>query len=1477
MLETATKLAGRYAHRRELGRGASGRVLLAEDLAGDLVALKVVPPASAAALRWELEVLQQIAHPQLASVRELLVADVAVGAPFHLSPGSAVLVEEYVPGARASQVLDATEAGQRPSNALRVIDDVLSALVAIHDAGILHGDIKPSNILVKEDGRAVLVDLGLAGPPSAADGLVRGTVAYLAPEAWIGERSIATDLFAVGATLLRLLGADLDDGHSSGGARGAPPSVGLLPGSVSPALRTYLGALLAPDPADRPLDARDALAQLRRLRQTFGEAVEASALPDPSPAAFALRAERAPWVGDESLLRSLTDRLQAGGVVRVSGPKGAGRSRLVAEAVARLQRSRAASMQPVPTYLRRSTLGAMLPNAACVLHLTEPLDAESGLREARAASVSGRFFCLVMEVEEDGDVHLGPLGDAPLKTLMAHLRPGDSDGWLQQAKDVSGGLAGRLCRAVVAALRAGGDPRHPVLEDPGFVGELSEELGALVDRLAVAGGSLSKEELSASPDQVARLIAVGAARREGSRLVLRRSLVTERLGRVPFQAIETKDSDVHAYLAGARGEDATEAFATAIDRQRDRGDVRRALRLAEDAARFDDAVAIALRHADALRADGRYREAIAVLEGRTAIDAQTLRAEILRQAGRSKEAESVLGDLRGPEADRTRGWLSIRDPDGPAPSPEIAAWRALVAGDVEAAEAVARRALKTRSDARGARQDRARLHATLGSVLHAKGDAPGAAREYALAGALAEALGERHLAATSRANGGAVQLDAGVLGEGREALIEGARALLRLGRDRDAARALINLASVSLWVGDDGMLERSLDEAIEAASRAGDEDALATGWLLRLELLLRRGDLAKSRAHLSAAPPGAGTMALARTRAAGLIAAQNTERARELIDPNAGAFEVALAKARIALATGDAVAVPEEAASSWEQRLAFALLCFDVAEAAADGAVAESAGAEARAVLDEGAASLSPELRRRMRRVPAYQRVLGSRPAAVVTSRADRWRQLTARAKRLTAERRIGRLREEVVDAAVDLVDAERGFWVERQDDGDLRIRSARGHRPGEGSISRSVVARAWGGRRPVRAMDALEDEVLARSGSVHAIALRSVLCVPLALQGRDGALYVDDRVRPAAFDEEDAALLADLGELAVIAVEGAERLRTERRTSVRLERLRKRLAHKVASQQQELQRLARKATGVVATSEPMRRCMDLAARVAPSDLAVLVVGESGSGKERVARAVHTMSARAAHAFVAESCGAIGDSLLESTLFGHEKGAFTGAAARRQGLFELADRGTLFLDEIGEMSSSMQAKLLRVLQEGEFRRVGSERVLQVDVRVIAATHRDLRAMVDAGTFREDLYYRLAVVTLDVPPLRERPADLPILVQQILSELAEGPVAVTPAALRLLAKQPWPGNVRELANTLQRALVMTSGTIDEEHLSVAPARVDDLDLQGRLAELERELIQEAMRQVGNNKTKAAALLGISRYGLQKKLARLKIAR
>lgn len=315
-----------------------------------------------------------------------------------------------------------------------------------------------------------------------------------------------------------------------------------------------------------------------------------------------------------------------------------------------------------------------------------------------------------------------------------------------------------------------------------------------------------------------------------------------------------------------------------------------------------------------------------------------------------------------------------------------------------------------------------------------------------------------------------------------------------------------------------------------------------------------------------------------------------------------------------------------------------------------------------------------------------------------------------------------------------------------------------------------------------------------------------------------------------------------------------------------------------------------------IGSSKKIRELVSIIEKVAVTDSSVLITGESGTGKEMVARYIHELSPRKNGAFVKVNCGALTETLLESEMFGHEKGAFTGAVRQKLGRFELADGGTIFLDEIGEISLSTQVKLLRVLQEREFERVGGEKTIKVDVRIIAATNKNLQKEVKSGCFREDLYYRLYIVPIEIPPLRERREDIPELVQFFIKKHKErtrsSVEGISDEALKILNKYPWPGNIRELENVIEQTLVLSSGkTIEVENLPfhirnplceqknekgfIVSRYSQGMNLDEFLSDVEREIIKETLIMTNNNKAEASRLLGIKSSALQYKIAKYRL--
>ncbi|MCP4675866.1 MAG: GAF domain-containing protein [Deltaproteobacteria bacterium] len=512
--------------------------------------------------------------------------------------------------------------------------------------------------------------------------------------------------------------------------------------------------------------------------------------------------------------------------------------------------------------------------------------------------------------------------------------------------------------------------------------------------------------------------------------------------------------------------------------------------------------------------------------------------------------------------------------------------------------------------------------------------------------------------------------------------------------------------------------------------------------------------------------------------------------------------------------------------------------------------------------------------------------------------------------RELTREHDPKRLLALIMEHAVELTGAERGMVVMPRGDRFEPVISHQISEETDVNFSRSVAEKVVAEGRAMLAVDALGDDRFRAFVSVHAQKLRSILAVPLQIRRRVvGVVYLDSRLRAGIFTDEDRLLLDAFGAQAAIALETA-RLISEnakrcddlqgankeiRNLSMQLEEKLERneaklrrvgaLLHK--TQTDEAERL--KESGIVGRSTAMQQVMRMIDRIALTDVPVYIYGASGTGKELVAKAIHAASERSEHPFVPVNCGALPPKLLASELFGHTRGAFTGAVGDRPGLFRLADGGTLFLDEMTDMESEMQAHLLRVLQDGTFRALGGNEEVSVDVRILSASNRDLDEEVSEGRFREDLFYRLNVVRIDVPPLTERREDVPLLADFFARRHGgEEAPSFSREAVDLLVSADWPGNVRELENEVLRAMTMAEPG--------EPIKPDDLSprlyagreqapetwsgggsLKERVDSFERIVIQRVLVECGQNATRAAKQLGISRAGLYKKLDKHSLTR
>ena len=484
------------------------------------------------------------------------------------------------------------------------------------------------------------------------------------------------------------------------------------------------------------------------------------------------------------------------------------------------------------------------------------------------------------------------------------------------------------------------------------------------------------------------------------------------------------------------------------------------------------------------------------------------------------------------------------------------------------------------------------------------------------------------------------------------------------------------------------------------------------------------------------------------------------------------------------------------------------------------------------------------------------ERILRELPA---TSRLARNLNALVKISRVVHQiRDLEKLQAQILDSIFEVTPAERGAIMQDGQGGKFASLYAR-HRANASNlpirVSRTIAGKTLEAGLAVLGTDVLGTDGLNQVESLVVSNVRSLLCVPLSVfQKVTGCIYLDTTNPASRFDEDHLQLVAAIAGICAIALENARHLQWLEQENIRL-------ATEINLEH-----------NMVGESPRLKETCRLLSRLAPSDATVLIEGESGTGKELAARAIHRNSPRSQKPFVAINCAAIPEGLLESELFGHERGAFTGANAQRKGKLEAAEGGVVFLDEIGEMSPALQVKLLRVLQQREVERVGGNRTIPVNIRVIAATNKDLDAEVKAGRFRSDLYYRLNVVSLAMPPLRERREDIPLLVGHFIEKYSKKcairPKKVSPDAMACLMNYDWPGNVRELENALERALVIGSSDtvriedlpegILEKHL---PTNGDGTKYHEAIRDLKKQLILKAMEETNSNYMEAAQKLGI----------------
>ncbi|MGK3965921.1 sigma 54-interacting transcriptional regulator [Sorangium sp. So ce1667] len=833
---------------------------------------------------------------------------------------------------------------------------------------------------------------------------------------------------------------------------------------------------------------------------------------------------------------------------------------------------------------------------------------------------------------------------------------------------------------------------------------------------------------------------------------------------------------------------------------------------------------------------------------------------------------------------------------------------------------------------------RARVRTLSYHALHAyrAGDTALSARGFQEALDLAEAEGLGDLLATAALNLGTARHQLGDWGAALRCYERGLRAAAAFAKERTEATLRFNLAKIH---ADIGLLERAelgvaRLRALEGAEVPGEIAAAALG--LAAEIAAARGALGEAARLLEEARAGhaargskreaceamihAAEVALAaRDRsAAGARLAEASALLRET-DAADLALRRATAGAELALALGDTDAALAEVqrgaglvarVAQLELHARHEEVSAEVLRLRSAAALAERHRTAALECWERIGSTLPAELAEVFWRHPRRAALRGgpAQPAA----RMELVMKLLEVNRRLSSTLDAEEVLRLAMDAAIELTGAERGFVilaspspspspVDARAKVRLEVAVARNldrERVGKSQLkfSHGIAKRVVERGEAVLTVDALADERFHGNASVHSLRLRSIVCVPIRAHGAVlGAVYLDNRFQRGKFAAGDADLLGAFADQIAVALHNG-RLMAELRDRTRaLEEEQRRVAELMRSQADEIERLShelertradarRDFPEIAGRSAPMRAVLALCERVANSDVTVTVTGESGTGKELVARAIHSGGPRREGPFVAVNCAALPEALLESELFGHVKGAFTGAVRDHGGLFLSARGGTLFLDELGEMPVAVQAKLLRALQEREIRPVGSDRSIPVlDVRVVCATNRDLREEVARGRFREDLYYRISVIEIRLPPLRDRPDDIPAIAQAIVEKLAarQGRPAfrLSRGALRRLATYGWPGNVRQLENVLARACVLAPGPeigpSDIQLPAAAPAPRGRSRADYRGAEEER--IRAALELSRWNVCDVSRSLGIPRTTLYRKLARYGLLR
>ncbi len=1486
-MEPPKAFPARYTPVRRLGAGGGGEVWSVHDRIDDrTLALKVLAAGEGAAS-------PDVQHEVAALVREattLLDLSSSTGMTLprverfgRLADGRPFLVRELIEGESLAAHI---ERGGELLAAVRALLASAVQLTQLHRAGLLHGDIKPANIIVRPDGSATLVDLGLAtawGPGGARpEGL---TPRYAAPELFEGEPlTVRGEVYALGTSLRDVLD-------------GCPGEPAMIEG-----LREI----------ERRATARDATQRFPSVDELGAAIATACGVSEKSVVGHGIWTIVATDAPLADLLREV-ETIAIGEELSVVGPPGSGGRTLMAALAWRL----GIAGWPI------AWLRGEWSEEALAIELATAL----GARDATPEQFGAHGGLLIVEDAEAGDAQLEalrktgarviarraephgrayvvpPLADRDALEIVRRALPSLPDAVLARIVHRAEGRPGKL-RAIVDAIgeraivRAESvdvivrhiesrTPEHD--EQPATAQRIRDLLDA--GRVAEAEGLLG----SVPPGPRTELLRGWIAWSKGDWETARKQVDT----------IELDPADVPLAAEGYVLRAKLEIKSGAYDRAMEEAD--RALKL-PDVELVAPAVAAEARQARGIARVYRQDDAGAVSDLRQAIQlarrAASKRIEALvhsslavahQRAGRSSEARIAYDDA-----------ISAAEAAGDAAN--VATAR-LNLGTLEWTEGDLARAISEFEAA----ADLARRVLRLSTL------------ERALINLAIVDLGLGRYARVATTLKSLEAMEPQMTPVGR-AQLSGVRAELA-GRTGDLARAVeLYRATIAAWrdlgrPGDAG--EAAIDEILVRRQRGStlvspDED-------------LRTLDQAEkdlgARASELAAP-----LCLAR----GLVRYARGDEASALTDLDAAAraaegqrewrWQVHATRARVLAAQGsvararrdadEAAAILEEIASRLPRDLREVF--WDEPRRRALRQIHEATQHIPRSSLPPSSGgspipSMPPQ--------PIGIAVASTHGATQFVRLAeDRLARILAVNRDLACESDIERLLARITDQAIDLLGADRGFvLLSGEEDKGFHAHAARDRRKDDPSVqfSRSIAERVLNTGEPIVTSDAKKDARLGEAASVHALAIHSVACVPIPrVRGADrspiGVLYLETRgARPGRNMESEVPTLLAFADQVGIAIANARLIDENRRradelakANGELEQARARLDELLSRRTEQLERaradlgVARQALrghagyagykGLVGASPVMRKLYALIERVRSTDVPVLITGESGTGKEVIARAIHAGSERGKKPFLGVNCGAIPANLLESELFGHVKGAFTGADRDRKGLFREAEGGSILLDEIGEMPLKMQAGLLRVLQEKTIRPVGGAREETVDARVICATHRDLEEMVAANAFREDLFYRINVVALRVPSLRERGEDIPLLCDYFLGVFAahyrREKKGISRDAVRRLQSYHWPGNVRQLENLLLNAFVLSEGPqIELEDLAIpdasrAPSIAPPRDPGGSTPpptfaahrNTERDKILAALEKANWNRLQAAKICGIPRRTFYRRL-------